>query len=115
MIWGRHVNQFQSFVSPKFERPLLIYTPELSRDNRPEQSENNKRPKFGVLTIILPVSMPAFALLSKHIPIVHKLMPIVINNARPCINFFLGLTKDQNDTMIMRMDSDAAINTGNKI
>ena len=54
--------------------------------NRPDQSEQNKRRRFGVLPIVLSVVQVPFVLLNGHTAIVRKPMHIVINNVLPCID-----------------------------
>lgn len=71
--------------------------------------------KVRVLIIISPVTKTPFVLLNKHNPVVRKQIPIAINNTLPCIDLFLKIKKDLNNTMRILVDSGAATNIGNKI
>ena len=74
-------------------------TPVQSGVNGLDPSEENKQPRFEVLTIVMSVIQDPFVLLNERTPIVCNPIPTVINNASLSIDSFLILKKDSNNTM----------------
>ena len=94
--------------------PSCINIQDQSGVNIRNISEENKRQKFGVLTIISPVVQVPFFLLNEHTPVLIKPIPTFINTTFPYIDFFLVLKKYSNNAMKILVDSNTIANSSNK-
>ena len=88
--------------------------PDQSVESKSTKSGGTKRPLFGALTIVSPVTHLPFVSLNNHTPVFRKVMPIVMNNVLSCDDLFFCSTHNLDNTKRMLADSGAAISIGNK-